>query len=298
MATDFKDIDIVRGILPERYSKKVTEQVLEMINTMGNSIDMDEESLQEIFIQGIPALSKVSGTRRVTIKDYINAVKFVAAKIKTEDNIEAYKLVFPERATNLIKEGRLSTLKSSVTIFNNSPLVTAIEADMMVATHIRYAGMRHKAIQHQYNLMNGTASPYKQPVYKKDDKGKVVKDKYGRPIQAKDDKGNPIFEMIYPKVSPTVQQLAAKTILEITAIPVDMNINVKHSVSDEVISATRDTNEKLHELAKAMRDNLAKGKDIKDIQVIGHVVSSTSSKKDNNIDEILDIDIKGDNDDD
>ena len=296
MSVDFNDKDVVRSILPDRYSRKLDDTIMKMISGMGRSIDMDEEVMQDMFVQGIPALSR-AGTSRTTVTKYVDALRFVASKLKTESNVEAYKLTFPEKSMEAIKLGKEDNLNAMASFMNNSPLVVAIEADMMVDMHIQYAGMRHKAIQHQFNLMNGHASPSKVAMFERDENGKVVKDEYGRPIKMRYPDGSIVYDLVYPSVSPTVQQLASKTVLELTNIPIDTTIKIEHSINDETLNATRDTNNRLHELAKAMHDNLANGGDLNKIQVIGHIVDpSLEEKKKNNgddLDDILDIDVEG-----
>ena len=285
---DFKDKDIIKSLLPDRYSRKVDDAVLDMINKMGHSIDIDEEILQDMFVQGIPALNK-AGTSRTTVQKYVDSIRFVAAKLKTKNNIEAYKLTFPEKAIEMKKLDKLDNLHAMASFMNNSPLVVALEADMMVGMHIQYAGMRHTAIQHQYNLMQGVASPSKIPMYKKDDSGKIMTDDYGRRMKHTYPDGSIVYDIVYPTVSPTVQHLAAKTVLELTNIPIDTTIKIEHSINDETLNATRDTNDRLNELAKAMHKNLSEGGDLDKIQVIGHAVANTSPE---DITGILDVEVE------
>lgn len=283
---DFKDKDVVKGIMPDRYSKDVDDLVMSMIATMGDDVGLDSDTMEDMFIQGIPSLNRV-GTTQTNPKKYIDALKFIASKIKTESNIQAYRVAFPDKCIRLDSLDRTGDINGLASMYNRSTLVVALEADMMVGLHIQYAGFRHKAIQHQYHLMNGTASPSKVPMFKKDKKGIIIKDEYGRGIKHTYPNGEIVYDMVYPNVSPTVQQLASSKILELTAIPIDLTIKVEHGLDSELIQATRETNRKLHNLALAQREKLLKGGDILDVQVIGQAIDVNSSEED----DILDIKI-------
>ena len=187
--------------------------------------------------------------------------------------------------------GKAENLHAIASLMNNSPLVVALESDMMVSMHIQYAGMRHAAIQHQFNLMRGVASPSKVAMFEKDDKGKIKRDEYDRPIKMKYPDGSIVYDLVYPSVSPTVQQLASKTVLELTNIPIDTTINVKHTLDDASLTATRDTNSRLDELAKSIHEGLKNGGNLDELQVIGHAVANTTKKEDDDFDDILDIEV-------
>jgi len=163
---------------------------------------------------------------KVGLEDYINAVKYCALK-KTMSNEKAWSIVFPDRYNRLIKEGK--QISNHVAMYNSRKIVVKIDALMLTEMHIQYAPVFHEAIQREINLMRGI-------------------DANGKPTSAH------------------VQHMAATTLIDKLAPPVDTNINVKIGVDDHTRDMQVKTFETLQDIAKQQQALLASGASLSDIQ--------------------------------
>ena len=212
----------LKKMLPKGTNHKVTEEVIQLIGSMEDDTGLLQDYMEESFLSHLPVLKNV----KCDMKEYINAIKYCNLK-RNMENSKAWAIVFPDRYDKLVSENRWNN--SHVSMYNSSLLVTKLDAQMMVATHIQYAPMFHASIKKQYDLMNGI-------------------DANGMPV------------------SPTVQHLAAKTLSELTAQPVEQKVELKIGQSDEAKDSQAKMFGAMNELAKNQRELLKAGHSLEDIQ--------------------------------
>ncbi len=259
------DEETIKSYLPKHSNHNVSSEIVKMVQEMGDSIDIPQEYLEEAFINNIPVLK---GTK-AGVKEYINAIKYCNLKMGGYNNKDAWKLVFPRKYEALVQKGKESHLHSHVSIYNASVLVARITANMMLSLELKIAPAVDEAINKNIMLMRGIAAPTEVPVTEKDKKT-------GKERIVLDTNGKPLMKTIYHKVSPTVQQAAADSILRM-APPKEKISNTINNIgiigfTDEARSENERTTDALIELAGAQRDALIAGKDIIDVQEIGGVL--------------------------
>lgn len=254
----------IKKLLPSGTNKKVTDKIVELVSTMGEEVGVVQEYMEEMFTRNI---NVIKGGDQRSLEKYVEALKYVSLKMRPNmTNKDAWKTVFPDRFDALVQNGRLHQLEANVSMYNRRPMVVDIEAQMMLDFNVFYSWARHEAMMHQVGLMRGEASPTTVPKMEKNpDTGKkeIV---YGPD-------GEPVMETIYMKVSPTVQQLASRAILDITEPEKEKNVNIRIGMSDEAIEQQKETSASMRSLAESMREAMINGANIEDVQVIGHVIS-------------------------
>lgn len=258
-------IEDIEKALPKNSRFNITEDMLALINGMGNDCGIYQDYMIESFYSHIPVLREMTN---VTTRTYVDAIKYCNLKQRMS-NQDAWKIVFPDRWKRLEMDGRADQLGQNVTAYNKRPIVSKIDADMAVSVYIQYAPHRHAAIAVNFNLMNGVSSSSKVPVYEKDKSGAIKIDKNGKKTHRKDAHGNLVWEEIYQLVSPKIQMEAANAIIELTKMPDEKDINIKIGISDEAASAQQDIANKLAEIAKQQREAALRGESIDTIQAIG-----------------------------
>jgi hypothetical protein len=255
----------LRTYLPKNTRYNISNDLLDMINNMGEDCGLYQDYMMESFLGHIPVLRELKG---LTLKTYIDAVKYCNLKQRMS-NRDAWRIVFRDRYERLLRDGKEHQVDQNVAAFNVRPIVQKIDADMAVAIYIQYAPARHKAIGKAIDILDGKALLSKIPAYEKDDSGKYVVDRYGRRKLQHDSRGNVIYEEVHQIASPKVQLEAAAKIIDITAMPEERDINIKIGMSDEAIAAQQETNDKLAQIALAQQKAFKAGKSINSVQQIG-----------------------------
>jgi len=227
----------IASVLPRNTSIKVTDEVLRLISTMEEDIDIDQYTLEEDIMSYMYLL----GNSTNSIKDLVNAVKYCNLK-RHYDHKTAWSIVFPDKYQKAVEENKY--IDSRVSTYNNSRLVIALDAEMLIPVHIQYAGHFHAAVKKQFELMNGRSSAGKG------------------------------------KTTPMVEHLAAKELALLTAQPVETKIDLKVSPGDAALGVMGEMNDQLKQIVAKQKRDIDAGMDIIDAQVIGINFDSIVGKTD------------------
>ena len=146
-------------------------------------------------------------------------------------NEKAWSIVFPKKYNELVTAGK--QVDNHVSMYNKSDLVVEIDKAMLLSACIQYMPENRRAMERLVELMEG--------------KGANEGEKAG----------------------PMVQYNAAKTIIEMTTMPEDMNINLKVGMDEESKSIQESLFEQLKRTADIQMAKLQSGASITDIQRLG-----------------------------
>ena len=216
------DKDKLKRLLPKGSHHKVTDEIIDLIGSMEKDSGLLQEYMEDSLLTHLPVLREV----KVSLPEYVNAIKFCNLK-KNMDNQKAWEIVFPHKYAKLVQEGRWNT--SHVSMYNGSPLVTKIDAQMMLAVHIQYAPLFHQMLMKQVELASGW-------------------DAHGR------------------ECSPTVQHLAASKIIDVTMAPVAQEIDLKIGQSDEAKDSNAKMFTEMERIARNQKALLEAGHSIEEVQ--------------------------------
>jgi hypothetical protein len=253
-------IEDLKAIVPSEYRNQVNDKLLEAVKGYEDATGILQDYSEDMFINFIPALRKVDISRLTT---YVDAVRFVILRERYNNLTEAWKHCFPKRYKKLVDKGIEHHASSHGNMFNKTPLVKAISADIAVAMHIQYAGARHRAMQKIIRMSEGECSPSLMPTkeYNPDTKKKEI---------VYDDAGKMVMEVVHQVVTPKVQLEALSKILDMTAIPIDNNVNINIGITDEAVDTQKAITKALQNKAIEQREAMLNGMDITDVQVIGN----------------------------
>jgi hypothetical protein len=236
------DKEKLERLLPRGTSHRVTDEIITLINNMENDCGLLQDYMEESLLTYIPVLREI----KVDLKDYINAIKYCNLK-KSMTNEKAWEITFPDRYKKLKDEDR--KISSHVAMYNQSKIVTKLDAQMMVAAHIQYAPLFHEAIMKEASLMRGV-----------------------------DSNGN--------EVSPHVQHLAASTIIDKLAQPIEQKVDIKIGQSDEAKEGQTKMLNEMRTIARNQQELLKKGHKIEDIQKLNMTIEIENNDDD---DDYIDI---------
>lgn len=200
-------------------------------------VDMINRAEEETGVdQGLVEEQIVSYTHllggSVGFEQLLNAIKFCNLTLVPKmTNAKAYKIVFPEKAAEI--EARGQTVDSFASMYNNSKTVVAIMKLLIVPAYVTYAPLHHAAIKKQFDLMNGIGA------------------------RSND------------KVSPTVQQLAAAKLADLTKMPEDNSVELKIGMSDDAKSLQQGLMKQIGEFTKLQMKRFEQGEDISTVQKLG-----------------------------
>ena len=222
--------DKIRNLLPKGSQIALTDDLMSMIGTMGDDIDLPQELLEEDLMSYTYLLGQQKGSPR--FEDLINAIKF--CNLKRNHNTEvSWSIVFPERHAKLTAEKR--KISSHVSMYNQTNLVRAIDKEMLIPAHLQYAPYFHAAVKKQFDLMNGKAG-------------------------ATNADGEDMT------VTPMVMHLAAKELALITKQPEEAKIDLKITQSDAMLNAQHEMNTQLENIVANQAKAFAAGGDVAQLQ--------------------------------
>jgi len=234
------DKEKLTRLLPEGVGHKVTNEIIELINSMEKDTGLFQDYMEESLLSNLPVLRTV----KVTLREYINAIKYCNLK-RSMTNEKAWEIVFPDKYKRLKDSGMQTS--NHVAMYNSTKIVTKLDANMMVDIKIQYAPVLHQAIKKQVQLMNGVSSDG-------------------------------------ASVSPNVQHLASKTLIETLMPEEEQQVSIKIGQSNEAKQSQEKMFNELKRIAEDQQKLLKSGHKIEDIQKL----NLTHSVEDE--DEIVDVD--------
>lgn len=215
----------LEGFLPKGNRREVSEEIMAKIAQF-ESEGIDADYGEEMVLSHLGVLKEV----KVSIAEYVDAIKFCSLVMSGTSAHKAWEIVFPEKAQEIRdrNDGKLSTSWSSM--YNKSKIVTKLMAAMYVPAHIVYQPLNAWAIQKQYKLARGIGA-------------------------------NP-----NDRVSAHVQMLAAKELYDMTKMPTDNKIQLEIGMDKESKSLQQQLFDQLAKSTAMQMERLAKGESISDVQ--------------------------------
>ena len=215
--------------LPSRKNT-VTDEVVDIINRAATEPEFQGESL----LQTAAVYENVMIRNKASVKDYLNAIRFCAYLITTNDNYtEAYKKVFGDR--DFVKERmnlptddpRYKELTSAASRYRKtSKLVTEILTLSQAPLDLMFMGARYKAIGVLADIMEN---------------GRFDRDKIN----------------------------AAKELLAATKGAEKMQLDIGIGTTDKAINLQEQLNQQIAQLVANQQTMLQLGGSIKEVQRIG-----------------------------
>ena len=144
----------LQDMVPKKQRNVVTKELVDDINTIATNPEFGEE-----FKENMLSYSTVLANSRYTLKEYVNATKFVTLVLLEHHDIDAYRIVFPKKYAELIALGKSrSDISPYATSFKKSKLVSQIFEQTLVPTHVLNAPTLQEAINHSKYLMYNAKS--------------------------------------------------------------------------------------------------------------------------------------------
>jgi len=153
-------LEELKAIAPRHSQSLITQSIVDSFN----QLEEDEgEDFAEHYKQNFLTLSAVLKTGQYSIKDYMSAVKYVAYKLLSNTDIDAYHLTFPDRYGRLMEkwlaEGlpeddiRGKKISPFVTAYKTGELVQKLAEQALMPSKILNAPMFQDALNVQYDRM-------------------------------------------------------------------------------------------------------------------------------------------------
>jgi hypothetical protein len=139
----------VKESLPPGNRNNVTQDMVNQLNALSKDPE-EARYIRENFI----SFSQVLMEGRFRLGDYVQAVMYVSYKVMGKNNIDAYRLTFPDRHAAMIASGKVQKdIASMVTAYNKGVLVTKIMERAIIPTWILNQDMFQAALQTQFEIM-------------------------------------------------------------------------------------------------------------------------------------------------
>jgi len=229
--------------------KGTASKVTEEIVEYINNIENDTGLNQEYAEERVMSCMHLLGKQGVTLEKLVNAVKYCTLK-RYHDNKKAWAITFPKEYDRLVK--RNGFIDSHVSEYNKTYLVVEIDKMMLIPFHLQYDKLKHEALQVQANLMRG--------------------------IGANDD----------DRVTPHIQHLASKAIMDMLKSPEENSIELKIGASDAMVAVQQELQDTLSEIVANQRRAFQNGMNVAELQRI-HMKNKGRNADDSEPD-IIDID--------
>lgn len=149
-------LEELKNGMPKHSRKFATQEVVDILNHLEGE---EGEAFAEAYKQNFISHTRVMIGGEYTMKDYINAVKFVSYRMLQHPDIDAYQLTFPQRYNRLMEkwtaqgmteeEIRSRKISPYVSAYKQNDLVAKITEQALIAPHILNAPMFQQALNEQ-----------------------------------------------------------------------------------------------------------------------------------------------------
>lgn len=144
------DLETLRATIPNKFRATVTQDTVDLINNLSDDPDY-AEILRDNFI----SYSQVLQEPQMSVKNYIDAIKYCSYKMMGMSNVDSWIKAFPDRYTKLVAKGvDRNGLSSHVTSFHKGKIVNLILERAMVPTWLLNQDLFQKALNVQATIMN------------------------------------------------------------------------------------------------------------------------------------------------
>ena len=149
----------LQDIVPKKQKALITEDMVTMIAEIASDPLCGDE-----FKNNMVSYSSVLGSGKYSLTEYSNATQFVTLLMLEHKDIDAYKIVFPERYLRLTTKGlSRSQISAYATNFKKTQLVSQILEQTMIPTHILNAPLYQEALNHsRYLMLNARSETVQQ----------------------------------------------------------------------------------------------------------------------------------------
>jgi len=146
--------------VPKHSRGMITQGIVDVFN----ALELDQgPDFAEHYKQNFVSMSSVMKGGSYSVKDYVNAVKFVSFKLLENTDIDAYQLTFPDRYNRLMtkwlaermneEDIRGQKISPYVTAYKKNDLVSKVTEQALVPSRILNAPMFQDALNVQASLM-------------------------------------------------------------------------------------------------------------------------------------------------
>jgi hypothetical protein len=143
-------LEVFQRALPKQVRGNLTQAMVDNVNLLLAGDEQDSAHLRD----GLLGWTSIMRDGKFTLKQYVNAVRYVCFKMQDATNEEAYAKTFPERYQSLLDQGLDSRrIGGYVSQFNKGLLVQKIFEQSMIPVYIFNAEIYQKAINTQAHLM-------------------------------------------------------------------------------------------------------------------------------------------------
>lgn len=140
--------------LPPKAQNSVT---IEMVTTINDLIE--STPLRESYRDNLLAYTSVLNEGRYSIKQYVNAVRYITFKLMGDTNITAYVKTFAERYQEMLdKNWSSKDIHSTISSYHKTQLITKIFEQSIIPTWILNQEMHQQALNTQAELMQNARS--------------------------------------------------------------------------------------------------------------------------------------------
>ncbi len=149
----------LQDLIPKKQRNVVTPELVELINDVAK-----DEMVGEEFKTNMISYSTVLSQGKYSIEEYMKATHFVTLLLLEHKDIDAYRIVFPERYQRLIDKGlNRSRISSYATNYKQNKLVSQILEQTMIPSNILNAPMYQEALNHsRYLMLNARSETVQQ----------------------------------------------------------------------------------------------------------------------------------------
>lgn len=146
--------DELLSIVPKNMRSNITDKFVQDLN-----LSISDPYHRKSVKDNIVGFMSVFHQGKYKITDYINAVKFVTFQLAGFDNIDCYRMTFPDRWQKFMQEGTPKTsIHAYVGSYNKNKLVVQIREQAMVPVWLQHADTFNEAVKVQADLMKNAQS--------------------------------------------------------------------------------------------------------------------------------------------
>lgn len=151
--------EYIKSKLPKKSKHMITPEVMKMLHSMEDDIDVLQSYMEESFLGNLNVLNEA----RVSVPEYINAIKFVALR-QNMNSINSYAIVFPKKYKWLMDKkasGKSVNEYNYASAYEGTQAVQKISAQAMVLPNLLSAKYNMEAKAAMWRMMNNKDASFK-----------------------------------------------------------------------------------------------------------------------------------------
>lgn len=147
-------VEMLRDAVPKRAKPYVTQEFVDHMDAV-----ISDPSIRETFRQGLLSYTSVLEEPNMSLKAYVQAVRYASYKMQGMTHLDAWMRTFPERYQRMLDDRKdLNHIRSIATQYSKGKAVVMVMQQSIIPVWLLNADVHQKAVNTLAELMSTAKS--------------------------------------------------------------------------------------------------------------------------------------------